>query len=151
MWSALGKNVGWGIGIGILCASCGGSARQDHAAQSPSYGSVRPVERRAIGGGPRDPDARFRSSMAKIARARCDREMRCGNVGPNEKFATRDDCVSKVEAAKQGDLDTSECTLGVSQTGLSDCLEAIRDEDCGNPIDTIARVRACRTSSVCLK
>ncbi len=105
----------------------------------------------AIGGGPRDPEQRFSSSVAKIAGARCDREMRCGNVGPNEKFSTRAECVSKTEADKHNDIKTEDCMLGVSQTGLTECLKTIRDEDCDNPIDSIMRLRACRSGNVCLK
>jgi hypothetical protein len=148
---AWGSSVRWGIALGILSASCGGSARQEYAAQPTGYGSDRPVERRAIGGGPRDPDHRFRSSVGKIARARCDREMRCGNVGPNEKFATRDECVSRTEAAKRDDINADECMLGVSHTGLVACLDAIREEDCGSPLDSVARLNACRSGNVCLK
>ena len=147
---SLGTRLGWGV-LCVLSASCGGSARHDEVAEPRVLASERPIERRAIGGGPRDPELRFRSSVAKIARARCDREVRCGNVGPNEKFPTREDCVSRTESAKRGDLNSDECTLGVSQSGLVACLDAIREEDCGNPLDSIARLNACRTGNVCLK
>jgi hypothetical protein len=105
----------------------------------------------AIGGGPTDTQMRFSSSVAKIAGARCDREMRCGNVGPNEKYPSRSECVAKVQADKRDDINSNECTLGISTTGLNDCLRAIRDEDCGNPIDAVARLNACRTGNICLK
>jgi len=105
----------------------------------------------AIGGGPTDAQPRFSSSIAKIAAARCDREMRCGNVGPNEKYPSRSECVAKVQADKRDDIKGDECTLGISSTGLNDCLKAIRDEDCGNPLDAVARLNACRTGNICLK
>ncbi len=108
-------------------------------------------ERRAIGGGPRDTERRFSSSVSKIAGARCDREVRCGNVGPNEKYPSREDCISKTQVEKQSDINTSECTLGVSQRGLTECLKAVRDEDCGNPLDALTRLNACRSGNVCLK
>jgi hypothetical protein len=59
--------------------------------------------------------------------------------------------VSKNETDKRGDINSSDCTLGVSQTGLVACLNAIRDEDCGNPIDTLTRLNACRSGNVCLR
>jgi hypothetical protein len=154
-----GARVGF-IALIVGAASCGGSERNRNVARSAPVApatlegvprSERPVERPAIGGGPRDPDQRFKPTLAKIAAARCDREMRCGNVGPNEKYPSREACVTKNEADKRGDINASECTLGVSQTGLLDCLRAIRDEDCGNPLDTVARLNACRSGNVCLK
>jgi Family of unknown function (DUF6184) len=106
---------------------------------------------RAIGGGPRDREHRFSSTVARIAGARCDREVRCGHVGPSETFASREACVSKTESEKRADINLDDCMLGVSQPGLSECLRAIRDEDCGNPLDTATLLRACRTGNVCLK
>jgi hypothetical protein len=106
---------------------------------------------RAIGGGPRDSEHRFSSTVARIAGARCDREVRCGHVGPSETFASREACVSKTESEKRADINLEDCMLGVSQPGLSECLRAIRDEDCGNPLDTATLLRACRSGNVCLK
>jgi hypothetical protein len=105
----------------------------------------------AIGGGPTDTHSRFSSSITKIASARCDREMKCGNVGPNEKFPSRSECVAKVSVDKGSDISTDECSLGISTTGLNDCLKAIRDEDCGNPLDSVKRLNVCRTGNLCLK
>jgi hypothetical protein len=135
----------------LLFFACGGGAEDTRATVAESPALAAHVERPAIGGGPRDPERRFSSSIAKIAAARCDREMRCGNVGPNEKFATRAQCVSRISADRRGDINAEDCLLGVSQTGLLGCLQAIRDDDCGNPLDGIERIRACRSNNVCLK
>jgi hypothetical protein len=154
----LGQRARYGLAACVLFTSCGGSAGSNPARQPvetaarPDIGrSERPVERRFIGGGPRDPDQRFRTTVAKVARAKCDREMRCGNVGPTEKFPTRSDCVSKSEADSRGDLNADDCLLGVSQTGFLACLKAIREDDCGNALEAMARLDACRSDNVCLK
>ena len=105
----------------------------------------------AIGGGPPENERRFSSSVARIAGARCDREVRCGHVGPNETFSSREACVSKNESEKRADINLDDCMLGVSQPGLSECLRAIRDEDCGNPLDTARLLKVCRSGNVCLK
>jgi hypothetical protein len=106
---------------------------------------------RAIGGGPREPDRRFNATVTKISNARCDREVKCGHVGPSEKFSSRDQCISKTQNDKYGDLNGDVCTLGISQQGLHECLQAIRDEGCSNPLDSISRISACRSGNLCLK
>ena len=106
---------------------------------------------RAIGGGPADGDRRFTPTLRKIAAAFCDRAMRCGDVGPNEKYASRDDCVEKVKEEKRGYIDADQCSLGISQTGLGQCTRAIADDDCGNKLDSISDLRSCKTSNVCLR
>jgi hypothetical protein len=154
---AVGRSALFAGVASVFVASCGGTARNGtvtwgaKAPESAPPTAENAVPTRAIGGGPRDPDRRFSSTASKIARATCDREMRCGNVGPNEKFPTRDACISKNEVDRREDIKATDCELGVSQTGLTSCLDAIRDEDCGNPLDTVARLRACRSASICLK
>jgi hypothetical protein len=32
---------------------------------------------------------------------------------------------------------------------LDECLEEIRNEDCGNPFDTLGRLAACRENDIC--
>ena len=44
-----------------------------------------------------------------------------------------------------------ECPRGVDSKELDECLESIKTESCNNPIDTISRLAACRTSDLCLK
>ena len=117
----------------------------------PDHQRAEKPSQHAIGGGPTDTRSRFSSSITKIASARCDREMKCGNVGPNEKYPSRSECVAKVSVDKGSDISTDECSLGISTTGLNDCLKAIRDEDCGNPLDAVKRLNACRTGNLCLK
>jgi uncharacterized protein DUF6184 len=103
----------------------------------------------AIGGGPRM--ATPASAVASIATARCDREIRCKNVGPKEKYKTRADCTQKLRDDKHDDLNADSCPDGVSETELANCLKAIRDEDCGNPLDAITRLNACRSGNLCVK
>ena len=108
---------------------------------------------RPIGGGPNEPALRATptSALASIATARCDREVRCGNVGVREKFRTRATCVAEMKRDRRDDLNSDVCTGGIREKELNDCLTSIRDEDCGNPLDSIARLNACRTSNFCVK
>src|SRR4051794_4666072 len=60
------------------------------------------AEKRSIGGGPAgtsEPSV----ALAGIAAARCDREVKCKNVGPNAKYKTRGDCVAAVQKDKHDD------------------------------------------------
>jgi hypothetical protein len=110
---------------------------------------ARPV----VGGGPRDGVIRATpaSAVANIAAARCDREVRCGHVGPKEKYKSRAACVADLQRDKRDDINSDVCTGGVREKELTDCLASIRDEDCGNPLDAITRLNACRTGNLCVK
>ena len=104
-------------------------------------------EGRYIGGGPAEPT----SAVARIASARCEREVRCNNVGTKEKFSSRADCVIRMQDDKRDGINESDCPGGIDKKQLNACLAAIRDEACGNPLDTISRLVSCRSTSICLK
>jgi hypothetical protein len=84
-----------------------------------------------------------------ITAARCAREQRCGNIGADEKFASRAECTSKTRADWAEDLNNYECRGGIVAKELNECLEEIRNEDCKNPVDKLGRIMACRASDIC--
>jgi len=88
-------------------------------------------------------------AASQIAQARCARETRCGNVGPGKDHATQAECLSKTNTEWREDLNARDCPGGIVMKELSECLEEIRNDDCGNPLDTIGRVLACRESDLC--
>lgn len=91
------------------------------------------------------------SAVTILATERCDREMRCKNIGAKEKYKTRAECIAELERDKRDDINSDVCRGGVRQKELNDCLQAIRDESCGNPLDAITRLAACRTGNLCAK
>ena len=101
------------------------------------------------------PGSAIRTSTAlatsSIATARCDRELKCKNIGTNKTYLSTDECVTKMQNEKRADLNPDECPKGVSDNDLATCLKAIRDEDCGNPIDSTSRMHQCRASALCMK
>jgi hypothetical protein len=109
--------------------------------------------RRSIGGGPNEPAIRATpaSAVASIATARCDREVRCKNIGRKEKYGTRADCVADLQRDRRDDLNSDVCPGGIREKQLNDCLQSIRDEDCGNPLEAISRLNACRSGNLCAK
>ena len=91
------------------------------------------------------------SSVTSLAAERCDRELRCKNVGAKEKYKTRAECVTEMERDKRDDLNSDVCPGGIRQKELNDCLQAIHEEACGNPLDTLTRLAACRSGNLCAK
>jgi hypothetical protein len=108
---------------------------------------------RSVGGDPALTPVRATpaSALASVATERCDREARCKNIGAKEKYRDRADCIAQMERDKRDDLNSDVCTGGVRQKELADCLQAIRGEDCGNPLDSLTRLTACRAGNLCAK
>jgi Family of unknown function (DUF6184) len=91
------------------------------------------------------------SAVTSLATERCDREARCNNIGAKEKYKSRADCVAELERDKRDDINSDVCRGGIRQKELNDCLQAIHDEGCSNPLDAITRLAACRTGNLCAK
>jgi Family of unknown function (DUF6184) len=87
----------------------------------------------------------------ELANARCDREEGCKNVGPGQKYASRDVCLDQMRGSMGNDLNPQNCPLGIDRSRFDGCLAAVRAEQCDRPLDTLARVQECRTSDMCLK
>ena len=84
-----------------------------------------------------------------ISEARCDREVRCGGVGPDKNYETRDQCVADLKNDGYEDLDAKACPKGLDERELDQCLSEIHAERCGAPLDTLERLVACRSASLC--
>jgi hypothetical protein len=96
-----------------------------------------------------EPKAETTGAVRKIVAARCEREERCHNVGPDRTYADHSACTSKLQGSTADDINTKDCDRGVDDVKLHDCIAKIHEEDCGNPIDTLSRVAACRTGAIC--
>jgi hypothetical protein len=89
------------------------------------------------------------SAVSALARARCDREERCDNVGNGKKYASRGECLSETRSDWRDDLNARECPEGVSSSQLAHCVDEIKRESCGNPVEKLESVLACRTADLC--
>jgi hypothetical protein len=89
------------------------------------------------------------NGINEISEARCDREVRCGGVGPDEDYGTRDQCIFELNSAGYDDLDAEACPKGLDQNELGKCLSEIAAERCGAPLDTLERLVACRSATLC--
>jgi hypothetical protein len=119
--------------LALTLAACGGN---QHAPET----AAAQAEARASEGG---------SAVESISEARCARESRCENIGPDKHYSSMEDCVARVREDWRDDLDARACPSGVNQTQLNECLSAIRQEDCSSPFDTLERVAACTASQIC--
>lgn len=101
---------------------------------------------------PITPEARaasVSSAVDDIVVSRCDREERCRNLGPEQKYGSRDACESKLQGTTASEINTNDCALGVDGRKLETCLAAIRAEDCGSVVDKLGTWNACRNGQVC--
>lgn len=85
-----------------------------------------------------------------IAESRCSREARCNNIGAKHKYASVAECTTKLSDEKTDDLNLKDCPRGIDKKELDECLTAIKKEDCNNPLDSLSRLAACRSSDLCL-
>jgi hypothetical protein len=89
------------------------------------------------------------ATVDRIAEARCKREARCNNIGADEDFKSHDACLSSIREKTRDDLNASDCPGGIDQKELNECLEEINNDSCNNPLDTLGRLAACRSSDMC--
>lgn len=95
------------------------------------------------------PAARARSAAEQIAEARCQLEQQCGNIGPDETFASEHDCLSRIQNDWREELSSRECVRGLEQRELEECLTELRAESCDNPLDTLSRISQCTRGQIC--
>jgi hypothetical protein len=106
-------------------------ARGDHAAR---------------GGGPA-----MRAAMRSYAEARCDREARCHHLGVGQRYRDRAVCLADEANNRSQNWEAAdECRAhSVNQARLAECLNAVRTDDCNDPVDALSRLSACSPGEVC--
>lgn len=91
----------------------------------------------------------FSDAIGSIVSARCEREQRCDHIGRGKRYESEQACRTALRSDLADDLNPAECSHGIDRRELSECMQQVREEDCGNPIETLERVVACRTSDLC--
>jgi len=155
MRSALGCSVTFAL-MALVSAGCRKDTGRTSGQGTPAPGASVPSASEAppaMGGGPTEPKPRTTpaNAVASMAAARCERQVRCNNIGPNETYKTRGECVAKLQNEKAGSINAKECPGGINEANLDRCLKALRDEQCGSPLGTLGRLEACKTDGLCLK
>ena len=90
-------------------------------------------------------------AVSSIVEARCDREARCENIGAKHKYKTWQMCKQEIAQKSSEKIGAPECPGGIDSHELSQCLTEIRNEGCGNPLETLERVAACNSADLCIK
>ena len=127
----------------VVAALCSGIACSKTQDREPAM--------RPAAGTRADPStsSRTMNGINEISVARCDREVRCGGVGPGDSYETRDQCIADLNNAGYDDLDAEACPKGLDRVELDKCLSEIHAERCGAPLDTLERLVACRSATLC--
>jgi len=127
------------------------NANNPSAPEAPPGGAK--VEPPAIGGGPAEPIPKTTpaGAVASIAVSRCDRQVRCNNIGPKQTYKTRGECVSKMQSDDSKSINAHACPGGINEGNLARCLQALRNEGCGSPIGALERLESCKADSLCRK
>ena len=136
---------GWAMVLGFMLSAATGCARNDGTRtagdpDAPRRGDAAPAKAEA---------GTNRAAVRAIATARCEREERCNNLGADAKYPSKEDCLDRVRADWANELSVYECPNGLVTAELNECLDDIRNEDCGNPFDTLARTMSCSKSEIC--
>jgi hypothetical protein len=90
-------------------------------------------------------------AVDRIAGARCDLEMSCNNIGTDRRFMNRSACLDKQRGELAGHLRVDQCPMGIDARRLDTCVSTIRSQRCGNVLDSVGRMTACRTSDLCMR
>jgi hypothetical protein len=123
------------------------------AQPAPAPGAGEPEsQQKAIGGGPATkPKMTPAAAVGSLAAANCDHQVKCNDIGPNKKYKTRAECVTDTVKDKSGSINANACPGGINEENLNYCVKALRDADCGNPLDILTRGEACKTVGICKK
>lgn len=140
--------LGWALVTCCALSTVPGCARHNHRRTVEDPDAPRVAHTRE---GKRVEERTNKSAVRAISTARCDREDRCKNLGADAKYASKEDCLDRVRADWANELSVYECPNGLVAAELDECLDDIRNEDCGNPFDTLARTMSCSKSEICAK
>ncbi|MET0341530.1 MAG: DUF6184 family natural product biosynthesis lipoprotein [Polyangiales bacterium] len=85
-----------------------------------------------------------------LSAARCQRELRCGNVGADKAHITLTACRASVATSWRRELNRYRCDGEIERDGLRTCLEDIQKVECAKSFDTLRPIATCKLGSLCL-
>jgi uncharacterized protein DUF6184 len=86
-----------------------------------------------------------RALAARMVSDYCNQEAACGAIPPKDEAA----CVARLKPGAVAEYDNAACNERVSEIEVGRCLQAIQNGDCGNPLDSLSQLDACRARRVC--
>ena len=91
----------------------------------------------------------FPAARASRAAARGAPPPRCDHIGMGKRYESVQVCRTVVRNDLSSRLNPADCNRGIDRSELSECVAEARNEACGNPVDTLERIVACRASDLC--
>ena len=92
-----------------------------------------------------------RAASLAITGALCNGSDRCKDVGIDGAYESREQCFRETGEDWNGRFSQHRCENGIDMARLDTCLDLIRNDECRNPLDTLARLAACQPSVFCRK
>ena len=143
----MNKNIAMLVATATLALACNKSSDREAETASKST-RTSPSE---FNNYEMTPASGTRPAADQIARARCDREQKCSNIGADKTYSSMQDCLARIQNDWKDDLNARECPGGINQHELDECMGQIRAEACGNPFDTLARITECTQGQICIE
>jgi hypothetical protein len=88
-------------------------------------------------------------AVARLARARCDRETSCNRIGRGRAWASEDACVAHERERLAPAATALGCPRGVDGVQLGICLNTIRGQACDDRRGDLAVLPECAESALC--
>jgi hypothetical protein len=89
-------------------------------------------------------------ALLRLTKARCEREVICGQIGRGGAFPDRGACERDLRGRANAELLGRECPRGIHEGHLEDCISEVRKETCGNPRHTAERIDICADGQLCV-
>jgi hypothetical protein len=121
----------WGLMISVACHP----GEDMTLASDPSLSSA--------------PVATTDDAVLRMSVASCAREVNCGNVGREQRFADAAECELAMRHATEAEISPKLCPGGVSEQSLERCLSDLRGMVCFLPLETPGRLLTCRRAMLC--
>lgn len=134
-------------GTGPSPVDRGGNGTAPRQRERPSTGESAAPAPRPSGPSPAPADAS--ELIERAARALCDRETYCGQIGAGRAFESADACIAEKRDRVHRALDEAACTDEIRGDRVAACLSAIRKAACGPPGVTLQPPAACTAHALC--
>ncbi|MBM7112447.1 DUF6184 family natural product biosynthesis lipoprotein [Archangium primigenium] len=124
------KIRGWCVLAVVACVGCGDSNMS--------------------GGGGGDTPTDQATAVRQASETNCNTYQECGSIGPDKTYVSYDDCMTRRLAFWNERWPASACTQRISQSPLSQCLNALGTLSCNSLIDELkVNNEYCPQANIC--
>jgi hypothetical protein len=87
--------------------------------------------------------------VARIATARCDRELGCGKIGTGKRFEDQPSCLAEMGELADEEAGPTTCPFGVNALEETRCLLDIALTACGGELERAPNIASCTKVVLC--